>query len=67
MSKILQFTHGDDIDNNLVAVWQYSMNWYDFIINSGEGIVSYEYSGNDVRTITFESEEHKNWYLLKWS
>lgn len=61
------------MDSNLTEEWHTSelygtgtyTDWYNFIL-SLSGVIGCEMSISDTM-IYFETEEHKNWFILRWS
>ncbi len=72
MTAELKFKFNTDIDDNLSRAWEKFNNggsaeaWVEFLQALLPGCdVSCDSVFEETR-ILFESEEHKNWFLLKW-
>ena len=56
------------MNQNLFNQWPVALRWRDWVTLSSPGILAVEYYHRDnITEVAFESEEHMNWFLLKWS
>ena len=68
--NILIIQHGSELDKSLETDWDHdNTSWIDFVktfpgVIDADGITDDSWPGTK---LTFESEEHKNWFLLKYS
>ena len=56
-----------DLDSTLWHAWnanRHDLSWEDYLVSIGEGLISAEWH-RKYTLATFESEEHKNWFLLR--
>ncbi len=69
MNIELEIFDGSPIDANLEVIWQHTGDWVTFIKSLPEVLTAERIYNIKPRStiITFETEEHKNWFLLKYS
>ena len=66
-----------DMDRNLEKWWEssksYEFNTWTMYLKSLHGVndailvISEDYNTDSYTLITFENEEHKNWFILRWA
>ena len=71
MSKVeLLVEDSSRMDENLIGSWYDSEigEWTDFILSLDPNIINCKRNtGEGFTIIIFETEAHKNWFILRWS
>lgn len=69
--NIFRLKEGSALDSKLVLQWNISNigSWTSFIKGLDDNIidVKFERMHTDITFITFKSEEHKTWFILRYS
>lgn len=68
MNNVLTVVADSNIDNNLVGLWDAFSLWSNYLKSIDPNIIDVEISlDGNISIITFKSEEHKTWFILRWS
>ena len=69
MNKII-IQYGCLLDRKLYKLWRSALRqliWIDFIKTLDTTIINVENKSDEYTIITFKNEEHKTWFILRWS
>ena len=67
--SVLNIQHGGFLHKKLVMQYRESKitTWPNYLMLIDENIVSVERTGDMDTFLTFKSDEHKTWFILRWS
>jgi uncharacterized beta-barrel protein YwiB (DUF1934 family) len=67
--SVFNIQHGGFLHKKLVMQYRESKitTWPNYLMLIDENIVSVERNGDMDTFLTFKSDEHKTWFILRWS